>query len=108
MDELLGVKGLKQSLISFLVLLGMIVSGLGIDPNATIADVVHMDEVAIEEQLSVDDWDEARCSDIYGTSPETTFRFTYNGRMLEAAKSILVCTAAPGQECRDTDETGIE
>ncbi|MEY8739649.1 hypothetical protein AB9M62_08660 [Bacillales bacterium AN1005] len=99
---------MKQSLISFLVLLGMIVSGLGIDPNATIADVVHMDEVATEEQLSVDDWDGQDVPDIYGTSPETTFRFMYNGRMLEPGESILVCTSAPGQECRDTDETGIE
>ncbi|MDR6726527.1 hypothetical protein J2W91_005048 [Paenibacillus amylolyticus] len=103
------VKGLKQSLISFLVLLGMIISGLGVDPNAIIADVVHMDEVATEEQLSVDDWDGQDVPDIYGTSPETTFRFMYNGRMLEPGESILVCTAEPGYTCPDTDvEQGIE
>ncbi|MCG7379560.1 hypothetical protein MH215_21405 [Paenibacillus sp. ACRSA] len=98
-----GMKGLKQSLISFLVLLGMIIGGLGVDPNTTIADVVHMDEVATDEQLSVDDWEGQDVSDIYGTSPETTFRFMYNGRMLEPGESILVCTAAPGYTCPDTD-----
>ncbi|MDQ0172405.1 hypothetical protein [Paenibacillus tundrae] len=95
---------MKQFLISFLVLLGMIISSLGVDPNGTIADVVHMDEVATGEQFSVDDWDGQDVPDIYGTSTETTFKFMYNGRMLEPGESILVCTAAPGQECRDTDE----
>ncbi len=95
-----GVKGLKQFLICFLVLLGMIISSLGVDPNATIADVVHMDEVATGEQFSVDDWDGQDVPDIYGTSPETSFKFMYNGRMIEPGESILVCTAAPGQPCQ--------
>ncbi|WP_338540823.1 hypothetical protein [Paenibacillus tundrae] len=99
-----GAKGLKQFLISFLVLLGMVISSLGVDTNVTIADVVHMDEVATEEQLSVDDWDGQDVPDIYGTSPETTFRFMFNGRVLDLGESILVCTAAPGQPCHDTDE----
>ncbi|WP_145051471.1 hypothetical protein [Paenibacillus xylanexedens] len=91
---------MKQFLICFLVLLGMIISSLGVDPNATIADVVHMDEVATGEQFSVDDWDGQDVPDIYGTSPETSFKFMYNGRMIEPGESILVCTAAPGQPCQ--------
>lgn len=98
------VKGLKQFLICFLVLLGMIVNGLSMDSSTTITESFHMGEVTTEEHLSINDGDGQDVPDIFGTSPETKFRFMFNGRVLGPGESILVCTAAPGQECRDTDE----
>ncbi|WP_128103761.1 hypothetical protein [Paenibacillus sp. DCT19] len=98
------VKELKQSLISLLVLFGIIYSGLSVDPNTIVAETDNMDDLPTQENLSLDDFDVQDIPDIYGTSPDTTFKFMFNGRVLEPEESILVCTAAPGQPCHEKDE----
>lgn len=78
-------------------------------PNRVIAEGGHVEEGSMEQHVYSDyddhvDDDGEDVPNIYGTSPETTFKFIYNGRVLEPGESMLICTAAPGQTCSDTTE----